>query len=292
MAERLADLEARVASVRQLSTVISAMRGIAAVRSHEANARLAGIRAYAATVGTAIAQSLALLPGRREAAPGGAEKSGRIVIALCAEQGFVGAFNAHVLDAVAGIVGTDAQRHGMTSTQLFLLGGRGRALAEERGITVDWSAPMASRVDQLASLANRLADALFDRLQAGHVCEVAIVYSRPSDAVHPAAVVERRLLPFDYGRFPAVSTSLPPILHLPPAALLARLADEYVFAELCEALTLSYAAENEARMHAMVAARENVARKLDELSARSRRLRQEQITDEVIELAAGVQQTG
>lgn len=73
------------------------------------------------------------------------------------------------------------------------------------------------------------------------------------------------------------------------AALLARLADEYVFAELCEALTLSYAAENEARVRAMAAAQENVARKLDELSARSRQIRQEQITDELIELAAGAQ---
>ena len=60
MAERLSDVEDRIDSVRQLSSVISAMRGIAAVRSREANARLAGIREYAETIGTAIAQALAL----------------------------------------------------------------------------------------------------------------------------------------------------------------------------------------------------------------------------------------
>ena len=75
-----------------------------------------------------------------------------------------------------------------------------------------------------------------------------------------------------------------PIVQLPPRALLAELAQEYVFAELCEALTLSLAAENEARMRAMSAAKTNVSKMLDELVARSRQLRQEEITNEIIEL--------
>ena len=50
---------------------------------------------------------------------------------------------------------------------------------------------------------------------------------------------------------------------------------------------LSFAAENEARMRAMIAARSNVSRKLDELVGSFRRLRQEEITGEIIELSAG-----
>ena len=50
---------------------------------------------------------------------------------------------------------------------------------------------------------------------------------------------------------------------------------------------LSFAAENEARMRAMIAARSNVARKLEELVSSFRRLRQEEITGEIIELSAG-----
>ena len=59
-----------------------------------------------------------------------------------------------------------------------------------------------------------------------------------------------------------------------------------MFAELCEALTLSLAAENEARMRAMTAAKSNVSTMLDDLVARSRQLRQEEITNEIIELGA------
>src|SRR3546814_10777132 len=77
-----------------LSSVISAMRGIAAVRSREANARLAGIREYADTIGGAIAQALALYTDDGAGPAAGESGSGRLLIlALCAEQGFVGAFN-------------------------------------------------------------------------------------------------------------------------------------------------------------------------------------------------------
>jgi F-type H+-transporting ATPase subunit gamma len=50
---------------------------------------------------------------------------------------------------------------------------------------------------------------------------------------------------------------------------------------------LSFAAENEARMRAMIAARAHVADKLESLVGRARQLRQEEITNEIIELASG-----
>jgi F-type H+-transporting ATPase subunit gamma len=50
---------------------------------------------------------------------------------------------------------------------------------------------------------------------------------------------------------------------------------------------LSFAAKNEARMAAIIAAGSNIARKLDELVGSFRRLRQEEIASEIIELSAG-----
>ena len=100
-------------------------------------------------------------------------------------------------------------------------------------------------------------------------------------------IVERQLVPFDFARFPLPPAAVTPLLTLQPQVLLEQLAEEYVFAELCEAVMLSFAAENEARMRAMIAARTNVANTLDGLVARSRQLRQEEITNEIIELAGG-----
>jgi F-type H+-transporting ATPase subunit gamma len=64
------------------------------------------------------------------------------------------------------------------------------------------------------------------------------------------------LLTFDFGRFAVPLSCQPPLITLPPALLLARLADEYVFAELCEAALTAFAAENEARVAAMLSAKD------------------------------------
>jgi F-type H+-transporting ATPase subunit gamma len=80
---------------------------------------------------------------------------------------------------------------------------------------------------------------------------------------------------------------LPPLVSLPPDRLAGRLAEEHVFAELCAALMLSFAAENEARMRAMISAHGNVQRTRESLLSAFHRLRQEEITVEIVELAAG-----
>ena len=127
-----------------------------------------------------------------------------------------------------------------------------------------------------------MTEQLYSRIESGRATRVSVVHAAPAFAeIH---VVERTLAPFDFARFPRARNPSPPIISLPPQILLAELAQEYVFAELCEALTLSLAAENEARLRAMTAAKSNVTTMLEELIGRSRRLRQEAMTNEIIEL--------
>lgn len=62
---------------------------------------------------------------------------------------------------------------------------------------------------------------------------------------------------------------------------------DYVHAELTQAALLSFAAENEARMEAMAAAHRHIERQLQTLELTRQLVRQEEITSEIIELAAG-----
>ena len=279
MSGKLGEVEGRIGTVHQLQAVITAMRGSAAARSREARSRLDGIRAYAAVIGAAIGQALALAPESEPQLRRGQRPAGHVVVVLCAEQGFVGTFNQRVLDA--------AETHLKAgSAELLVVGDRGAMVAAERGLVFGWSAPMVAHAEEVPMLASRITDALYSRLERRQARRVTVVHAVPAPSAS-IEVVERMLLPFDFARFKVTPHSVLPITTLPSEQLLAELAEEYVYAELCEEVMLSFAAENEARMQAMIAARSNVSRKLDELVASFRRLRQEEITGEIIELSAG-----
>ena len=291
MSNKLSEVQARMNGVHGLESVVGAMRGIAAARSREARSRLDGIRACARIVSAAIGDALLLIDDHTShdtTAPNRhAEQDAAVVIVLCAEQGFVGTFNEHVIDAaLASCTGaTHAQ-----STEYLLLGNRGIVAATERGLNVGWSSPMITHADEVPALADRLTGVLFQRLIAGQTTRVSVIYATPNPTA-TVQTVEQILLPFDYGRFSATSPVTarrnPPLINLAPQRLLSQLAQEYIFAQLCEAIMLSFAAENEARMRAMIAARTNVHDKLEALTGDFRRLRQEEITSEIVELSAG-----
>ena len=279
MSGKLSEVEGRIGTVNQLEAVITAMGGSAAARSGEARSRLDGIRAYAAAIGAAIGQALALAPESEPQPRRNEHKEGHVVVVLCAEQGFAGTFNERVLDAAE-----DYLKSG--SAELLVVGNRGAMVAAERGLAFGWSAAMVAHAEEVPMLASRITDALYSRLEKGQATRVSVVHAAPAPSA-TIEIVERALLPFDFARFKVPPRAIPPITTLPPEQLLAELAEEYVYAQLCEEVMLSFAAENEARMRAMIAARSNVSRKLDELVASFRRLRQEEITGEIIELSAG-----
>lgn len=275
MTERLADIGGRIDGIRQLGAVVNAMRGIAAARVQQARGQLVAVDSYAATIAVAIGRALALLP---EARPAAIRRSSRPALVLfCAEQGFAGAFSERVLDAV----GADLEK-----CALFLVGTRGSVAAAERGVAVGWKAEMPAHSLGIPKLADRIAEALYARIATGEIDRLDAVFGQwlPGRGIQ---VQRHRLFPFDMTRFPRPTHAVAPLLNLAPDFLLSELTADYLHAQLCNAALHGFAAENEARMEAMAAARSQIERQLASLQATQRHVRQEEITAEIIELAAG-----
>ncbi|HBK04454.1 MAG TPA: ATPase [Acetobacteraceae bacterium] len=280
MTARLIETTKRIENVQQLETVVAAMRGISASRSQQARGLLTGLRAYEAVIAGAIGQTLGMLPPNQHRTATYARNGAIIVFA--AEQGFAGAFNDRMLDSL------DKEA---VSRDIFLIGSRGGTLAAERGIAVHWHAAMVSHATLIAGLAGRIADALYDWLLDKSENHVEIIV--PSWSPEQGVVANRRtLLPFDFRRFAAISSAQPPLISVVPDVLLGRLAEEYVFAELCEAALSAFAAENDARVAAMLAAKSNLETMSADLRGLARQIRQEEITAEVVELASGATARG
>jgi F-type H+-transporting ATPase subunit gamma len=272
MAEDLAAVRSRIRGVRQLDAVIGAMRGIAAAHAQQSRELLPGVRAYSGAVAQVTAQALRLQDADAVSNPGQGDLA-RIV--FCAEQGFVGGFVEHVLAAAAARAPAD----------VFLLGSRGLLLAPTRGIAPVWHSAMATQPAAISGLCIRVAEALYEWMAARQLGGVEVVFPTWSHGAG-VAVTCQSLLPLDRTRFPVAQPSVRPLTTLPPEALLERLAEEYVFAALCEAAVNAFVAENEARTAAMVRARAKVQDMLEALALTEHRVRQEEITAELVELAA------
>jgi F-type H+-transporting ATPase subunit gamma len=277
MAERLADVVAKIQNARQLGAVVTALRGIAASRSQSARSLLAGIEAYTDVVSDAIGEALSLLPtdGATEVGRG---KGKRALIFFGAEQGFAGAFSERVFEAASA---------DLSHATVLVVGTRGAAVAAERGIKPDWSGAMTTRIEGITGFANALAEVLYQYVAEGLITTADIFFSRSVSGV--IRIDRHSLLPIDFGRFARPVQRQPPLTTLSPDLLLERLAAEYVYAQLCQAAVHAFAAENEARMIAMVAAKNNTEKTLATLMQRERQLRQEEITTEIVELAAGAE---
>lgn len=278
MPERLADVVTQIQNVRQLESVVTAIRGIAASRAQQGRSLLAGIEAYTEVISHAIGQALNLMAA--DGQPVGYSRAAKPgLILFCAEQGFAGAFSERVLDAVI---------RDLEGAAIFVIGTRGASVASERGIRLAWTAPAAANIGAIPSFANRLADALYDRVAEGNIAHVHVVFSRATVGAG-IEIIRHSLLPIDLSRFARPIQKQPPLTTLAPSLLLERLAAEYIFTQLCEAAMHAFAAENEARMMAMASAKTNMQSKLAGLTQREHQLRQEEITTEIVELAAGAE---
>lgn len=276
MTERLADVRARIDGIRQLGAVINAMRGIAAARAQQARNQLAAVDSFAETVAAAIGRALTLAePARPEEGPPRPGRGG--LVAFCAEQGFAGAFSEHVLDAIAGDV---------AGCELFLIGSRGADIAAQRNLVPHWTSAMPSHSPGTPKLADRIAEALYERIATGAIDRLEAVFTlwAPGGG---SRIERRKLFPLDLAAFAGNIRGAPPLANLAPEVLLRELAADYLNAQLCQAALHAFASENQARTEAMASAHRQVESQLFELQATERRVRQEEITAEIIELAAG-----
>ncbi|MGD8479865.1 MAG: FoF1 ATP synthase subunit gamma [Methyloceanibacter sp.] len=271
--EALPRLQARISSLQELRDLIRALRSLAASHVQEAQAALPGIRRYVEVVEGAIAKGAALLPKASTltvSADQALDASALIVV--CSEHGFAGAFNEMLLDRA------EAERN--ASQQLVVIGRRGAILAEERGVKIASSFPMATHIGGVLGVTRRVAE----RLSAFSTADIVFGRYRRGGNFEPES---KRVLPLDPALLVKSGRQSPPLHHLEPAMLLERLASEYLFGEITCAVMESLASENGARLRVMGTADQNIGDKLEDLQRREHSLRQEAITSELLDVVTG-----
>jgi len=258
--ERLGLIRARIDSIAQLQEVVTAMRSLAAGR-------------YADIIAGALSQALLLTGG----APAPARATRPALLLFTAEHGFVGGYGEALAQAALATAGDGP---------LLVIGSRGARTLTELGHPPAWSLAMAPHAAGVPLVARRAAAELGQRFVAGEFTRLRVMFGRLESGGRWTIATDT-LLPPDFARFRPAAARVPPLHHVPPAELLAGLVEEYLLADLVRAATESLAAENAARLQAMTTATDNIDRKLDDLRAEERVMRQEQITDELLDVLNG-----
>lgn len=292
--QRLADLERKKTSLSGLLDVVSAMRVLAAAREKEAQEARRGVARHTEIVRAALAAAFRLVTAEPEQ-PDAPPKGPLLLVAFTSEHGFVGVFNERVLERAAEELTSPSDR-------LLVVGARGASLAGERKLAVASSAPMATHAGGLLEVARRTADEVYARVAQEGFGRVAVVHGASVSGASFEVEV-RHILPIAVPRVdirgsgPEAGASAleaagffaegRPLVNLDPARLVEKLSDELVFAELMRAAVTSFAGENAARLAAMEAAHENIEQKLVALGIEVRQRRQDEITNELLDVVTG-----
>jgi F-type H+-transporting ATPase subunit gamma len=146
---------------------------------------------------------------------------------------------------------------------------------------------MATHAGAVTTMARLISEEIYRRVGAGTLAEVDIVFMR-SEGGGRSRVLRETVLPVDPGR-PAPSAAAPPLTYLSPGALVERLVEEYLFALLAHAAMESFMSENAARVAIMQSARRGIETRLEALHMDERRLRQEEITTEMLDVVTGAE---
>ncbi len=272
--EQLPRLKARIASLSELRDLIRALRALAASHVQEAQYALGGIRRYVEVIEDSIAEGTGLLTDTVGLGFDGRSLDDSVLIAVCSEHGFTGAFNELLLDR--------AETELRPGQKLAVIGRRGAALAEERGLAISWSFPMATHVGGILGVTRRVAD------QLSAVSEADIVFGHYQRGGF-YRIAAKGILPLDPALLSRSETRSRPLHHLAPELLLLRLEGEYLFAEITRAVMESLASENGARLRVMEAADHNIGDKLQDLRRNEQVLRQESITSELLDVVTGAE---
>jgi len=281
------DIARRIRSVRNTGKITKAMELVAASRLRRAQARVQGLRPYAdrmqqLTVEIAAASSHAhaqpLLERR--------EVKGVAVLALTADRGLAGAFNANVIRQSLRIAGE--HRRAGRDVHWVTVGRKGGSSLRFRGQQVEDAYTGITDRPKYAD-ARTIAGRVAELYIAGEVDLVVMVYNRFVSAL------TQQLETLEVLPVPETALSgaeIEPIegayLEEPDRSeILAHLLPTYIEVTIYRALLESTASEHGARMTAMGNASENASNLIDSLTLAMNRARQGEITQQILEVVAG-----
>lgn len=287
MSETAVDLRRKIASADDLHSVVRTMKALAASSIGQYEAAVRALDDYSRTVEAGLGvcfRATGDAPSPRGQETQEAAAIGAVVFG--SDQGLVGQFNDCVADFALEALAARSQ-----AARIWAVGERVGARLTAAGLKPLRVFAVPASVKAITPLVGEILVETEGHPREGEAAELHLFFNRPtSGSVY--APVDHRLLPLDdtwrrsLALVPWPAGNLPEVMGDGTVTLRALLR-EYLFVSFFRACAGSLASENASRLAAMQRADKNIDEMLVELTAISRRLRQNSIDEELFDVISG-----
>lgn len=292
MSDTTASLQRKIASARDLQSVVRTMKAMAAASVGQYEKAVISLDEYYRTVQLGLAASLRDEANAAAAtAPEQAATASIGAIVFGSDQGLVGQFNDVMADFVESAL---AKLPGKKI--VWAVGERIQSRLAETNLATHRSFVLPKVISAIAPLVGEILIELETCRQRASLSQVYVFHHRPcAGALYDP--VSQRLLPLDRTWQQTLTTqawpskALPEILNDPAATFLAFVR-EYLFVSLFRACAESLASENASRLAAMQRAEKNIDELLEDLRRSYHHLRQSGIDEELFEVVSAFEALG
>jgi F-type H+-transporting ATPase subunit gamma len=276
------DIRRRIQSSRNIKQITRAMQFVAASKLKRAQDATLQSRPYAEKLDEVLADVATVLGGEDHPLLVRREGGRRLIVLITTDRGLAGALNTNTIRFAAQEITATAG-----DLSVVTVGRKGRDAMRRARVPLeahfDGYGERPSFADVLP-----LARLISDDYLAGKWNRIDIVYSRFVSTLTQRPTMDE-LLPITPEEDTAGIPGNQFIFEPNPGAVLERLLPRYVATRLFQAVLESKASEESSRMVAMKNATENAEELIEDLTLAYNKVRQSNITREMIEIASGAQ---
>ncbi|MDE3051141.1 MAG: F0F1 ATP synthase subunit gamma [Nitrospirota bacterium] len=268
---RRRDLEDHLHALRDISSILRAMKNLALMETQKLTRFLGTQRRVVESIEAAAADFFTFYPeaARRLG------KGKPVFLVIGSERGFCGDYNERLLEGVERHIQERSQQ-----SPLLIVVGRKLTVKLEQDPRVKATLPGPAVAEEVTTALINLMETLRD-LQTTQEPGIHLEFT----IVHQSAATEGGRIhvhePMRSSRHQSVGFPYPPILNLNPLTFAKDLIDQHLFSLLYEVFYSSLMAENLRRFQHMDQAIQRLEKDMGELVLRSNSLRQEEITEEI-----------
>ena len=300
----LIDIRRRVRAVKSTQQITKAMKMVSSSKLSRAQERILKSRPYAKEMLRVFNNLATRVDSSKHPLLNDDPESGRtLLIVISADRGLCGSFNTNVVKSALQFTLEQPKTADGAAVALALVGRKGRDFFMRRGFDVLYE-EVGLFQNVKWSHAQAIAQTAIKEFLGPDISSVYLVYNEFKSVISQRVVIEKllpipRLRPDDiHDGAPArqapdaSATSAVDYLFEPdPERLLSTLLPLHVAVQVNRALLESAAAEHAARMQSMDSATRNAKEMVDRLTLYMNKVRQAQITREIIEVVSGAQAT-